>query len=157
MAQGARQFVNIGVLNGPNLNLLGSREPAIYGTTTLAEIEARLVRIATSLSVSLTSAQANGEGQLIDTLHSWRGTVDGVVVNAGAYTHTSLALRDAFVATALPFVEVHLSNIYARELERRHSLLAESAIGVVCGLGADGYEYALRGLVRALRAGVAHA
>jgi 3-dehydroquinate dehydratase-2 len=149
--------VNIGLLNGPNLNLLGTREPAIYGTTTLAEIEANLSRIASALGATLRSAQANGEGQLIDIVHGWRGHVDGVIVNAGAYTHSSLALRDAFAATALPFVEVHLSNIYAREPERRHSVLASGAIGMVCGLGADGYEYALRGLVRALRAGAASA
>ena len=97
------------------------------------------------------SAQSNSEGTLIDTLHAWRGEVDGVVVNAGAYTHTSLALRDAFSATAIPFVEVHLSNIHAREPERRHSMLASASIGMVCGLGADGYEFALRGLIRALQ------
>ncbi|MBY0489774.1 MAG: type II 3-dehydroquinate dehydratase [Gemmatimonadaceae bacterium] len=142
----------IGILNGPNLNLLGTREPAIYGTTTLAEIVTRLETVGASLGVEIRAAQANGEGQLIDTLHAWRGTVQGVVVNAGAYTHTSLALRDAFSATALPFVEVHLSNIYAREPERRHSMLAGAAIGLICGLGADGYEFALRGLVATLRA-----
>jgi 3-dehydroquinate dehydratase-2 len=144
--------VIIGILNGPNLNLLGTREPAIYGTTTLAEIIARLERIGAELGVEIRAAQANGEGQLIDTLHGWRGVVHGVVVNAGAYTHTSLALRDAFSATSLPFVDVHLSNIYAREPERRHSMLAGAAVGLICGLGADGYEYALRGLVATLRA-----
>lgn len=142
----------IGVLNGPNLNLLGTREPAVYGTATLSDITAHLERVAAELGVQLRAAQANGEGQLIDILHAWRGEVDGVVVNAGAYTHTSLALRDAFTATALPFVEVHLSNIHAREPERRHSMLASASIGMVCGLGADGYEYGLRGLVRALAA-----
>ncbi len=141
----------IGLLNGPNLNLLGTREPAIYGTTTLADIEAELGRVAASLDVTITAAQANGEGELIDTLHRWRGTVSGVIVNAGAYTHSSLALRDAFTATALPFVEVHLSNIYAREPERRHSMLAPAAVGLIAGLGAQGYEFALRGLVATLR------
>ena len=144
--------MKIGLLNGPNLNLLGTREPAIYGTTTLGDIETAVQRIAASIGVTMVCAQVNGEGQLIDTLHSWRGVVDGVVVNAGAYTHSSLALRDAFSATSLPFVEIHLSNIYAREPERRISVLASAAIGVVCGLGADGYEFALRGLVSALRA-----
>ncbi|MEQ1693972.1 MAG: type II 3-dehydroquinate dehydratase [Gemmatimonas sp.] len=144
--------MKIGLLNGPNLNLLGTREPAIYGTTTLADIEAQVSRVAVSLGATIIAAQANGEGEMIDIVHGWRSTVDGVVVNAGAYTHSSLALRDAFAATSLPFVEVHLSNIYAREPERRHSLLASSAIGLVCGLGAEGYEFALRGLVRALRA-----
>jgi 3-dehydroquinate dehydratase-2 len=101
--------------------------------------------------VELRHYEANGEGQLIDQVHAWRGEVAGVVVNAGAYSHTSLALRDAFSATSLPFVEVHLSNIHAREPERRHSMLASAAVGMVCGLGADGYEFALRGLVRTLR------
>lgn len=143
--------MNIGVLNGPNLNLLGVREPSIYGTQTLADINTNLESVAADLGVTLMAEQANGEGQLIDILHGWRGVVHGVVVNAGAYTHTSLALRDAFAAAELPFVEIHLSNIYAREPERRHSLLAAMAIGVVCGLGANGYEYALRGLVQVLR------
>lgn len=141
----------IGLLNGPNLNLLGTREPSIYGTATLVDIVGHLEAVASSLGVSLRHFQANGEGQLIDQLHAWRGEVAGVVVNAGAYTHTSLALRDAFSAASLPFVEVHLSNIYAREPERRHSMLASASIGMVCGLGADGYEFALRGLVRTLR------
>jgi 3-dehydroquinate dehydratase-2 len=95
----------------------------------------------------LLAAQANGEGQLIDILHSWRGAVDGVVVNAGAYTHTSLALADAFTATALPYVEIHISNVFAREPMRHHSMLAANAIGTVCGFGVNGYEYALRGLI----------
>lgn len=144
--------MKIGLLNGPNLNLLGTREPAIYGYTTLAQVEERLGGIAEELGVSLVCAQHNGEGQLIDQLHAWRGEVDGVVVNAGAYTHTSLALRDAFSAVAIPFVEIHLSNIYAREPERRHSHLAVAAKGLICGLGVNGYEYALRGLVASLRA-----
>ena len=152
MAQGAWQYVKVGILNGPNLNLLGTREPAVYGTATLADIEAGLAKVAESLGVSLLTAQANGEGQLIDIVHGWRGVVSGVVVNAGAFSHSSLALRDAFSATSLPFVEVHLSNIYAREPERRHSMLASSAIGLVCGLGAQGYEFGLRGLVATLRA-----
>jgi len=140
------------VLHGPNLNLLGTREPALYGRTTLAEIETGLARVASELGATLVTAQFNGEGRLIDTLHAWRGDVQGVVVNAGAFTHTSIALRDAFAATGIPFVEVHLTNIYAREPERRHSMLAAGSIGMVCGLGADGYEFALRGLVSALRA-----
>lgn len=144
--------MNIGILSGPNLNLLGTREPAIYGRATLDDILAALGVVADELGVTLRHAQSNSEGALIDTLHDWRGEVAGVVVNAGAYTHTSLALRDAFSATAIPFVEVHLSNIHAREPERRHSMLASASLGMVCGLGAAGYEYALRGLVGALRA-----
>jgi 3-dehydroquinate dehydratase-2 len=143
--------VIIGLLNGPNLNLLGTREPSVYGTATLADIMAHLASVATALGGERRHYQANGEGQLIDQVHAWRGEVAGVVVNAGAYSHTSLALRDAFSATSLPFVEVHLSNIHAREPERRHSMLASAAVGMVCGLGADGYEFALRGLVRTLR------
>ncbi len=143
--------MKIGILNGPNLNLLGVREPAVYGHATLREIEEGLVVIGAELGVDVVAAQANGEGQLIDVLHAWRGVVDGVVVNAGAYSHTSLALRDALAATSLPFVEVHLTNVFAREPERRHSMLAVSAIAVLCGFGAAGYEYALRGLVSALR------
>lgn len=152
MAEGVGKPVIIGILNGPNLNLLGIREPAIYGHATLDEIVGRCDRVAASMGATVRHAQANGEGLLIDRLHEWRGEVDGVVVNAGAYTHSSLALRDAFAATALPFIEVHLSNIYAREPERRHSVLASAAIGVVCGLGADGYEYAVQALIRHLRA-----
>jgi 3-dehydroquinate dehydratase-2 len=143
--------VRIGVLNGPNLNLLGTREPALYGRTTLAEIEQRLELLGRELGVEVRCAQHNGEGELIDVVHRWRGAVDGVVVNAGAYTHSSLALRDALTAIAVPFVEVHLTNVYAREPERRHSMLASAAVGSICGLGADGYEYALRGLVAHVR------
>ncbi len=143
--------MRIGILNGPNLNLLGTREPDLYGRTTLAEIEHRLEELGRELGVEVRCAQHNGEGELIDVLHRWRGAVDGVVVNAGAYTHTSLALRDALSAIATPFVEVHLTNVYAREPERRHSMLASAALGSICGLGADGYEYAVRGLVTRLR------
>lgn len=143
--------MKIGILNGPNLNLLGIREPAIYGTLRLEEIIAHLHEVGHELGVEICAAQANGEGQLIDVLHAWRGDVAGVVVNAGAYTHSSLALRDAFAATSLPFVEVHLSNIYAREPERRHSVLASAAVGLICGLGAAGYEYGVRSLVSILR------
>lgn len=142
--------MRIGVLNGPNLNLLGTREPAIYGTTTLAEIDARLIALGRTLDVEVECAQRNGEGELIELVHGWKGRVDGMIVNAGAYTHTSLALRDALVAIDTPFVEVHLSNIYAREPERRHSMLASAAVGLITGLGANGYEYALRALVSRL-------
>ena len=144
--------MRIGVLNGPNLNLLGTREPALYGRATLADIEHRLEALGEELGVQVRCAQRNGEGELIDVLHSWRGDIQGVVVNAGAYTHTSLALRDALTAIATPFVEVHLTNVYAREPERRHSMLAPAAVGAICGLGANGYEYAVRGLVAHLRA-----
>lgn len=155
--------MRIAVLNGPNLNLLGSREPEIYGTTTLAEIEARLADVAKDIGIQLAFAQFNHEGDLIDAIHALGGRppapgvapelrekADGALINAGAWTHTSLAIRDALSGVGLPFVEVHLSNIYAREPERRTSMLASAARGVVCGLGAPGYELALRGLAAQL-------
>ncbi len=144
--------MRIAVLNGPNLNLLGIREPEIYGTVTLAEIEARLEEVGAELGVTLLFSQFNDEGRMLDAIHNCRGVVAGALVNAGAWTHTSLALRDAFTGVKLPYVEVHLSNIYAREPERRHSWLAPGALGIVAGFGAEGYELALRGLVRALSA-----
>lgn len=144
--------MRIAVLNGPNLNLLGTREPALYGRTTLAGIEARAREVGAELDVDVECAQHNGEGELIDAIHRLAGRTDGALINAGAYSHTSLALRDAFAAVGVPFVEIHLTNIYAREPERRHSALAPGARAVVCGFGAFGYELALRGLVTQLRA-----
>jgi 3-dehydroquinate dehydratase-2 len=139
--------VRIAVLNGPNLNLLGTREPELYGHETLEDVERRLREIARELRVELEFSQHNGEGELVDRVHAMRGRVEGALVNAGAYSHTSLALRDALAGISLPFVEVHITNIYGREPERRHSMLASAAVGVVCGLGVYGYELALRGLV----------
>lgn len=138
------------MLNGPNLNLLGTREPERYGTETLGDIERRLREVADELGVDVEFAQRNGEGELVECIHALRGRAQGALINAGAYSHTSLAIRDAFAAVAVPFAEVHLTNIYAREPERRHSMLASGAVGVVCGFGALGYELALRGLVAAL-------
>jgi 3-dehydroquinate dehydratase-2 len=143
--------VRIAVLNGPNLNLLGIREPALYGTTTLADVEARLTVVGRELGVEVQCAQHNVEGGLVEIIHAMRGRVDGAVVNAGAYSHTSLALRDALTGVSIPFVEVHVTNVFAREPERHHSMLAPAAIGVVVGLGTHGYELALRGLVHTLR------
>ena len=142
--------MRIAILNGPNLNLLGEREPSLYGTESLADIERRVRAVAAELGVTVEFEQRNGEGELIELIHALRSRADGAIVNAGAYTHTSLALRDAMAAVRVPFVEVHLSNIYAREPERRHSMLAPAAIGIIAGLGAIGYELALRGLVAAL-------
>ena len=142
--------MRIAVLNGPNLNLLGIREPQIYGTTTLGEIEARLEELGAELGVTLLFSQFNEEGRMIEAIHNCRGVVAGALVNAGAWTHTSLALRDALVGVSLPYVEVHLTNIHAREPERRHTWLAPGAIAIVSGVGADSYELGLRGLVRAL-------
>lgn len=142
--------MKLAVLNGPNLNLLGTREPEIYGTTTLADIESRLLVVARELGVELAFVQTNHEGALVDAIQGLRGTADGVIINAGAYSHTSLAIRDALSAVAIPYVEVHLSNIFAREPERRHSALAPGARAVLCGFGAYGYELALRGIVARL-------
>lgn len=142
--------MKIAVLNGPSLNLLGTREPHIYGTTTLVELETRLRKVAGELDVEISFSQHNGEGEFIEAIHVLRGGTDGALINAAAYTHTSLALRDAIAAVNIPFVEVHLSNIFAREPERRHSHLSGLAVGLVCGLGVYGYELALRGLHRKL-------
>lgn len=142
--------MKIAVINGPNLNLLGTREPSLYGSDSLADIERSLRAVGKELGAELQFAQHNGEGQLIDEIHALRSKVDGIVINAGAYTHSSLAIRDALSGVAIPFVEVHLTNVYAREPERRHSMLAPAAVGVVVGLGAYGYELALRGLARRL-------
>jgi len=142
--------VRIAVLNGPNLNLLGVREPELYGRESLADIERRLRVVGRELNVDLEFAQRNGEGELVEVIQSLRGRANGALINAGAYSHTSLAIRDAFAAVQVPFVEVHLSNIFAREPERRHSMLASSALALVCGFGARGYELALRGIVASL-------
>lgn len=144
--------MRIAVLNGPNLNLLGTREPALYGTDTLADIEGRLRRLGEELGADVSCSQWNGEGDLVTAVQALRGAVDGAIINAGAYSHTSLAIRDAFAAVGVPYVEVHLTNIYAREPERRHSALAPGARALLCGFGALGYELALRGLVASLRA-----
>jgi 3-dehydroquinate dehydratase II len=145
--------VRIAVLNGPNLNLLGVREPHLYGTETLDRINERLQAVAIELGVDIDFAQFNGEGSMIDAIHAMRGSADGALINAGAYSHTSLALRDALFAVGVRYVEVHLTNIYAREPERRHSTLASGASGVLCGFGAYGYELGLRGLVASLTRG----
>lgn len=139
------------VLQGPNLNLLGVREPDKYGRLTLAEIEQRLDRVAAELGATLEHFQSNHEGALVDRVQAAaRDGVAGAVVNAGAYTHTSVALRDAFLSTRLPFVEVHLSNLYQREAFRQKSYLADVSAGLVMGMGAVGYEVALRGLLARL-------
>jgi 3-dehydroquinate dehydratase-2 len=139
--------VKIAVINGPNLNLLGLREPELYGTTTLPQIEDRLRSLGAELGAELSFTQLNGEGEIVEAVHAMRGKVDGALVNAGAYSHTSLAIRDALAGVQVPFVEVHMTNIYAREPERRRSALADAAVAVVCGFGAESYELALRGLV----------
>jgi 3-dehydroquinate dehydratase-2 len=144
--------VHIAVLNGPNLNLLGEREPEIYGRATLKEIETAMREQARVLGVECSWTQTNHEGELVDAIQRLRGKADGALINAAAFTHTSLAVRDALLAVRIPFVEVHLSNIFAREPERRRSLLADAAVGVVTGFGGDSYRLGLEGLVRHLGA-----
>lgn len=139
--------MHIDVLHGPNLNLLGEREPETYGRTTLAEIDARLQALGRELGATVTSFQSNHEGALIDRLHQQRRTADAFILNPAGYTHTSVALRDAVLATGKPFIEVHLTNTDAREAFRRTSLFADVALGRVTGLGPIGYELALRALV----------
>ena len=140
------------LLHGPNLNLLGHREPGLYGRLSLAEIDAALQEQAASLGVRLESFQSNHEGALVDRIQqAGAGGCDGILINAAAYTHTSVAIRDALLGVALPFVELHLSNTHAREPFRHRSLLADRAVGVICGFGPGSYRLALEGLVGHLR------
>jgi len=139
--------VHIAVLNGPNLNLLGEREPEVYGRASLAEIEAAVRARARGLNVECSWTQTNHEGELVEAIQGLKAHADGALINAAAFTHTSLAVRDALLAVRVPFVEVHLSNIFAREPERRRSMLADLAVGVVTGFGADSYRLGLEGLV----------
>ena len=144
--------MRIAVLNGPNLNLLGQREPEVYGRTSLAEIEAMVREAAGRLGVEISWLQTNHEGGMIDAVQGLRGQADGALINAAALTHSSLALRDALLAVKVPFVELHLSNIFAREPERRQSVIADLALGMVTGFGAQSYLLALEALVGRLRA-----
>jgi 3-dehydroquinate dehydratase-2 len=144
--------VRVLVVHGPNLNLLGTREPETYGRETLADIEEALRGLAQDLGVEVEFFQSNSEGALVDAVQGSRGRFGGVLINPAAYTHTSIALRDAFLAVGIPFVEVHLSNIYAREPFRHRSLLADVAVGTVSGFGSTGYALGLRGLLTHLSA-----
>ena len=144
--------MRIAVLNGPNLNLLGQREPELYGRTSLAEIEAMVREAAGPLGADIEWFQTNHEGQLIEAVQRLQGRADGALINAAALTHSSLALRDALLAVRVPFVELHLSNIFAREPERRQSVIADLALGLVTGFGPQSYLLALQALVTRLRA-----
>ncbi|MCW8330722.1 type II 3-dehydroquinate dehydratase [Photobacterium sp. SDRW27] len=145
-------FQRILLINGPNLNLLGLREPGHYGQQTLAQIVTNLTAKATELGVTLDHIQSNAEHELIDAIHSAHGNVDFIIINPAAFTHTSVAIRDALLGVNIPFIEVHLSNVHAREPFRHHSYLSDKAVGVICGLGPDGYEFALHAAVRRLHA-----
>lgn len=144
-------IINVLVLHGPNLNLLGQREPGIYGSVTLDEINCLLEAEAQKLQAKAVAVQSNHEGVLVDNIHAARGQYQGILINAGAYTHTSVAIRDAIAAVNLPTVEVHLSNIYQREAFRHHSYIAAVAIGQISGFGAESYRLGLQALVHYLR------
>lgn len=131
------------LLNGPNLNMLGKREPEIYGSQTLADIEANLQRLAAQQDIELECFQANGEEPMISRIHQAFQNTDFIIINPAAFTHTSVAIRDALLAVSIPFVEIHLSNVHSREPFRHHSYFSDVAKGVICGLGVKGYEYAL--------------
>ena len=139
------------LINGPNLNLVGKREPSIYGEQTLEEIQEELFDLARGLDAKLKFFQSNSEGEMIDCIQNSIDSIDGILINAGAYTHTSIALRDALLGVAIPYVEVHLSNIYSREEFRHKSFLSDKAIGLVCGFGPSSYQLALQGIVSYLK------
>ncbi|KAM0257988.1 hypothetical protein ACHAPA_011488 [Fusarium lateritium] len=139
------------LINGPNLNLLGTREPQLYGSTTLQDVQNDAEKQASSLSATLSSFQANSEGAIVDRIHAARGHVDAIIINAGAYTHTSVAIRDALVGVEIPFVEVHITNVHAREAFRHHSYLCDKAEAVICGLGVFGYTAAIEYAVKHLK------
>lgn len=131
------------LINGPNLNLLGTREPHIYGTTTLADVEESCKSHAASLGAALETFQSNHEGAIIDRIHAARTQVDGIIINPGGFTHTSVAIRDALLGTEIPFIELHVTNVHAREPWRHHSYLSDKAVGIIAGLGVFGYRVAV--------------
>ncbi len=140
------------VLNGPNLNMLGLREPEVYGTTTLKEIDEKILLMAEAAGHKLETFQSNAEHELIDRIHLAKtNKIDFIIINPGAFTHTSVAIRDAFLSVSIPFIEVHLSNVYAREEFRKHSYLSDIAVAVVSGMGAFGYEVALQAVEQLIR------
>ena len=136
------------LINGPNLNLLGTREPHLYGTTTLADVEASSKAHAESFGASFDSFQSNHEGAIIDRIQAARGHVDGIIINPGAYTHTSVGIRDALLGVEIPFIELHVSNVHAREPWRHHSYFSDKASGIIVGLGTFGYQVAVEHVVK---------
>src|SRR5690554_6271799 len=151
VTMGESVMPSILVLNGPNLNLLGQREPDVYGTTTLADINARLATLCAEAGVSFESVQSNAEHALVERIHAaGQAGTDFIIINPAAFTHTSVALRDALAGVAIPFIEVHLSNVYAREPFRQHSYFSDLAQGVICGLGTQGYHLALQAAAKQL-------
>lgn len=143
--------MRIFILNGPNLNLLGEREPDVYGRATLADVDAACRTRAAALGATIDFRQSNAEGDLIGWIHAARRDADAVIINAGAYTHTSIAILDALLALSIPVIEVHISNIFRRESFRHHSFVSQAATGLVCGLGVQGYEFAIDAAVRISR------
>jgi 3-dehydroquinate dehydratase II len=145
------------LINGPNLNLLGTREPALYGSTTLPDVEKAAVSQSTSQGIPLSVFQSNHEGAIVDAIHDARGRADFIVINAGAYTHTSVAIRDALSGVAIPFIEVHITNVHRREQFRHNSYLSDKAEAVICGLGVDGYTAAIDFAIKWIKKRQAHA
>ena len=141
------------VLHGPNLNLLGTRQPEIYGTETLADIDEMVRSVAEAAGIGFSSLQSNAEHELVDRIHAARGNVDFIIINPGAFTHTSIALRDAMLSVEIPFIEVHLSNVLGREDFRKHSYLSDVAVGCICGMGASGYRFAAEFAISRMGAG----
>jgi 3-dehydroquinate dehydratase II len=139
------------LINGPNLNLLGTREPAVYGSTTLQQVIDAAQSQCERASISFSHVQSNHEGVLLDRIHEARGNVDAIIINAGAFTHTSVALRDALVGVDIPFIEVHISNVHKREPFRHHSYMSDKAEAVICGLGTYGYEAAIEYAIRHIK------
>ncbi len=142
--------MHILLLNGPNLNMLGKREPSIYGASSLREIEENLLVLAVTRDITLSCFQSNAEHELIDKIHESIDNVDGIIINPAAFTHTSVALRDALLSVNIPFIEVHLSNVHKRETFRHHSYFSDIALGTIVGLGTSGYDYALDALIHHL-------
>ena len=143
-------MMNILLINGPNLNLLGTREPEIYGNKTLNDIEKQLIKVAQEKEVNLESFQSNHEGEIVDKIQNSVNNIEGILINAGAFTHTSISIRDALIGAKIPFVELHISNIFSREEFRKESFLTDKAIGIISGFGISSYSLALEGIIQFL-------